>query len=155
MKTTPVLTMLLIVSLGFNAYQYSMYMASSSDEVPGTCVITAPFNTAITIEKDIARGYYTEFTGSLISPEITTGGVISRAAFDEMFCIEKCNGFTYSFARDSSGITGPRDKGIFIIFQGANIEYNLDGDSITAVNAIDGAKMYRSGNWCPLNCMAW
>ncbi len=155
MKTNIVLTILLLCSLGFNGYQYSMYKASDIEEVSGTCIKTEPYNTAITIERDEARVYHTEFTGSLISPDKTTGGVISRAAFDEMFCIEKCNGLTYSFARDSSGKTGPRDNGIFIIFQGANIEYNLDGDSITAVNAIDGAKMYRSGNWCPLNCMAW
>jgi hypothetical protein len=155
MKTTHVLTFLLVVSLAYNAYQYTMYKALSIDEVPGVCIKTDPYNTAITIERDAAREFYTEFTTSLTSPDSITGGVISRAAFDEMFCMEKCNGLTYSFARDKSGKTGPGGNGIFIIFQGANIEYDYTGDSIKAVYAIDGAKMYRSGNWCPLNCMAW
>ncbi len=163
MKATPILIILLIASLCYNVFQHfkcretKVAVASLSETVSDSagCVKLAPYAPAIVIDAEPASDYFNQFVTSLASPDSTNGGIISTAAFEAMMCDEKCNGIAYSFARDKDGTTGPGANGIFVILQAVNVEYDDGSGQITKVNAIPGALKYRSGNWCPVNCMAW
>ncbi len=148
MKSTYLLCALLACSLAFNFYQ-----ARTSEQNVSSCTVTQTFAPAIEISNDVARLKYIEFTNSLVSPDSITGGVIARAAFDSLFCMNKCNGITYSFARDASQTIGPPNRGIFLIIEGVNITFDPEGRMV--VNPIPGSKKYRSGSWCPPSCMNW
>ncbi len=148
MKTTYLLCALLVTSLAFNFYQLN-----TSDPNDSSCKVTPTYAAAIEITNDDARLKYTEFENSLVSPDNITGGVIAREAFDSLFCMDQCNGITYSFARDASGTIGPPNKGIFLIIEGVNISF--DPENRMVVNPLAGSKKYRSGNWCPPSCMIW
>jgi len=159
-----ILLILLLVSATGNIYQY--YECKETEAPPAGaeatviaaptgCIVTNGFAEPFDIDLDHAKLCTDQYKESLKSPDSTLGGVISRAAFDSLFCMDKCNGIAYSFARDNSGTAGPGASGVFIIFKGVNVEYNDASREITAVHNLPDAVLYRPGNWCPLNCMAW
>lgn len=137
---------LLVCSIAFNCYQ-----AINCEQNEAICAVNGSYDTAITIPRDQAMEKYLEFKETLVSPDDITGGVIAKETFEKIFCLENCNGLTYSFARDASGTVGPRNKGIFLIVEGVNITFDSDGEMV--VTAIPGSQKYRSGSWCPPSCM--
>jgi len=154
MKTTTVLVILLVASVAINIYQYSRYDFNNNPPPPD-CLQTEGFGEPIKISYDEAAAFHKEYVDSLVRPDSTTGGIISKKAFSEMFCQQNCNAVAYSFAKDSSGKTGPLANGVFVIFEGVFVEYDQASDSIRAVNEIPGSIKYRGGKWCPPTCMKW
>ncbi|MDQ3051417.1 MAG: hypothetical protein M3Q95_11070 [Bacteroidota bacterium] len=146
MTKTTLFNLLLACSLIGNAVL--IYAVTQS-----ICVKTDPFPEALTISTDEAQRYYEEFKATLTSPDTTTGGVISTAAFEEMLCMDQCNGITYSFVRSNNNPDAPDNSGIFLVFEGVNITF--DAEDKMVVKPIPGSLTYRSGNWCPPSCMIW
>ncbi len=148
MKKNSLLYALLFCSLAAHVFQF--YACQEEED---RCVKTETNAPAFSITKEEARNYHQQFMATLERPDTIEGGIISRAALDELLCMEKCNGISYSFARDKSGEAGPENNGIFLLIEGVNISINEDGE--LNVRHLAGTKTFRSGNWCPPSCMAW
>lgn len=149
MKICYIIGVLLAGSIILNIYLYS-----NGDFAVTECVTTEAFSPPVTITTEAAKSYFEQYRDALISPDSITGGVITRAAFDEMLCVDKCNGITYTLARDASGTTGLPEKAVFIILQPAFIEYDTDNRKILSVTPVNDSK-YIAGNWCPPSCLVW
>ena len=77
-----------------------------------------------------------------------TGGIISKAALDSLFCTGNFNALSYRLMMDPSGRTGPANS-VFIVIAGVNVAYANNGQvTITS----QSASSYRPNLWCPPTC---
>ena len=147
MEKTTVLSLLLTGSIILNVILWFL-----RDPMSAECYATSGFEAPTTISATQAQEYLEAYRQTLEPPQVITGGIITRSAFDEMMCREKCNAISYSFALDASRGTGPGDAGIFMIASGVNVTYDEAARRITSVNNI-GSSYYITRHWCPPSCM--
>src|SRR4030095_7828870 len=110
MKTTTLLSILLTISVLLNI----LFWYKSAPELT-ECHVTGGFEPPTTLNEERARGTANEYKISLRLPDSVTAGIITRAALDEMMCIEGCNGIGYTFAKDSLGEISGDKSGSFVI----------------------------------------
>jgi len=145
MKTVPILTSCLIISVAYNVYQF----INTKPPEPITCPTLPGFGETRLLSKDEAEMFINQYRMSLKDPDDIIGGVITRTAFDEILCTKSCNSIAYSFARDSSGETGPANNGVFAIFSGVNV---IDENGTIRVTDLS-TELYVPRNWCPPSCI--
>jgi len=149
MKTTTTLSLLLTLSVVLNIIFWWKDRPTETE-----CYVTPGYQAPRILTTEEASAYAAEYRESLVDPEIITGGVITRSAFDAMMCLKDCNAIAYSFALDSKGTNGPGDKGVFVILSGAKVVYDDEKKEITSVDKI-GSPLYYTRNWCPPSCLPW
>jgi len=123
-----------------------------SDDLGSTdCYVTPGFQEPETITEESARGDAEIYKSTLSDGDSITGGIITRSAFDELLCTEKCNGISYTLARtrDSDG----KLSGVFVIYNGVNVEYDESSRKIITVTGL-GTQYYTTRHWCPPTCFA-
>ncbi len=145
MKTLPILTTCLIVSVAYNVYQFTKVTPPQ----PITCPSQPGFGDMHEISKDDAQPFLDQYRESLQAPDDILGGIITRKVFEEFLCKKECNAIAYSFGRDSDGKTGPPNRGVFPILSAVNVTTDAEGKIV--VRDLD-MKWYVPRNWCPPVC---
>lgn len=147
MKTSTTLGLLLTASVILNAYLFFNKKPGGDPD----CIKTEGYGEPHIVDVKVAQGYANEYKASMKEPDGITGGFITRDAFDEMLCIEGCNGIAYSLAIDSTGTNGPGGSGVFVIFAPASVK---PGTSTQAAEVRSlSSSYYLPRPWCPPNCI--
>jgi hypothetical protein len=104
--------------------------------------------------RNIDRGSAKTATGEFASfasrqGQTVTGGIISKAVIDSLFCSGNFNGLAYQMAMDQSGRVGPANA-IFLILGGVNVQ-NVNGEM--RINS-PSESVYASNTCCPPGCLS-
>lgn len=120
----------------------------NSDTQNTDCFVTAGFEPPEPVEKELARQYLENYQSTMREGD-NLGGIITRSAFDELMCVEKCNAISYTFGRmpDKEG----KLSGLFVIYNGVYVEEDAAGIKVNDLNM----PFFMSRHWCPPTCFAW
>jgi hypothetical protein len=133
MKTTKLLSLLLVLSVSVNLFVYFTSMIPATE-------INSYASPATVSEQDAER----DINAYSAENEGTAGGIITGSTFSQIFSNENANAVSYRLAADPSG-------NIYIVLEGANVVME-EGQIKSAVKA--GSGLYRANNWCPPNCVS-
>ena len=113
------------------------------------CYVTSGFEEPVPLDQSVAQEYATLYKNTVPDGD-NLGGIITRSAFDQLLCVEKCNAVNYTFGmmKEPDG----RNSKIFVMFNGVNVE--TENGVITKVNSL-GTPFFMTRHWCPPTCFAW
>lgn len=108
------------------------------------------YTEARVVDRGLARTATSEFAAfALRQGQTVTGGVISKAVIDSLFCTGNFNGLAYQLAMDPSGKIAPSNA-IFLIVGGVNAEEGNDSFRINSQSDL----LYAPNTWCPPGCLS-
>jgi hypothetical protein len=108
------------------------------------------YSDARAVDKVSAKAAAGEFASfAARQGQSVTGGVISKAVLDSLFCTGNFNGLAYQLAMDPSGKIAPANT-IFLILGGVNATEENGGFRINS----QGSTFYSPNTWCPPGCLS-
>lgn len=103
------------------------------------------------IGKTQAGNAATEFaTFAARQGQTITGGILSKAVIDSIFCTGNFNGLAYQLGMDATGSVAPANN-IFLIVGGVNV---TDGNGGIKINS-QSEYLYVPNTWCPPGCLSF